>query len=194
MGLPLGVEGHGVPGVLLLPWLPGVDGLELEDPEFGMEVDDPFAVPVPHGELLGEVPGVFGLFGLAVDGCVVLPEVELFGDVDPGVVVFGVPLGELEPGVCPGAVCGVAVPAGGVAVLAGGVAVLAGGVAGEPGVELCPELLLEPPAGAPPPAELWAMAQLPQHNTTASNISFRDDMFLASRRFELFQLRVARRS
>jgi hypothetical protein len=50
-------------------------------------------------------------------------------------------------------------------------------------------LLLEPPAGAPPPAELWATAQLPQHNTTASNISFRDDMFSASKRFELFELR-----
>jgi hypothetical protein len=151
-----------------------------------MEPDDPFAVPVPQGELLGEVPGVFGVLGLAVDGCVVLPGVELFGDVDPGVVVFGVPLGEV-----PGVVWGVAVPAGGVAVLAGGVAVLAGGVAGEPGVEVCPELLLEPPADAPPPAELWATAQLPQHNTTASNISFRVDMFLASGRFELFQLRIA---
>src|SRR6202140_4706954 len=104
--------------------------------------------------MLGEVPEVFGVLGLAVDGCVVLPGVELFGDVDPGVVVFGVPLGEV-----PGVVCGVAVPAGGVAVLAGGVAVLAGGVAGEPGVEVCPELLLEPPAGAPPPAELWAIAE-----------------------------------
>jgi len=123
-----------------------------------MEPDDPFAVPVPQGELLGEVPGV-GVLGLAVDGCRVLPGVELFGDVDPVVVVFGVPLGEVEPGVCPGVVCGVAVPAGGVAVLAGGVAVLAGGVAGEPGVEVCPELLLEPPAGAPPPAELWAIAE-----------------------------------
>ena len=142
-----------------------------------MEPDDPFAVPVPQGELLGEVPGVFGVLGLAVDGCVVLPGVELFGDVDPGVVVFGVPLGEAETGVCPGVVCGVAVLAGGVAVLAGGVAVPAGGVAGEPGVEVCPELLLEPPAGAPPPAELWATAQLPQHNTTASNISFRDNIF-----------------
>lgn len=153
MGLPPGVEGHGVPGVelvpgvLLLPWVPGVDGLELEDPEFGVEPDDPFAVPVPQGELLGEVPGVFGVLGLAVEGCEVLPGVELLGDVDPGVVVFGVALGEAEPGVCPGVVCGVAVPAGGVAVLAGGVAVLAGGVAGEPGVELCPELLLEPPCG-----------------------------------------------
>src|SRR6202158_3001624 len=128
-----------------------------------MEPADPWAVPVPQGELLGEVPGVFGVLRLAVDGCVVLPGVELFGDVDPGVVVFGVPLGEV-----PGVVCGVAVPAGGVAVLAGGVAVLAGGVAGEPGVELCPELLVEPPAAAPPPAELWAIAQLPQHNTTRS--------------------------
>ncbi|HEY3617231.1 MAG TPA: hypothetical protein VGK96_10490 [Candidatus Sulfotelmatobacter sp.] len=146
-------------------------------------------MPVPQGELLGEVPGVFGVLGLAVEGCVVCPGVELVGDVDPGVVVFGVPLGEVEPGFCPGVVCGVAVPAGGVALPAGGVAALAGGVAGEPGVELCPVLLLEPPAGAPPPAELWATAQLPQHNTTA-NISFRDDMFWASRHFELFQLRL----
>jgi hypothetical protein len=184
--LPLGVEGHGVPGfgvipgdvLPLLPWLPGV-GLELDDPEFGVEPEVPFALPgtVPQGELLGDVPGVFGVLGLTVDGCVVLPGVELFGDVDPGVGVSGVSLGEVEPGVCPGVGRGVAVPACGVAVLAGGVAVLAGGVAGEPGVELWPAPLLEPPEGAPAPGELWATAQLPQHNTTVSNISFRDDMF-----------------
>jgi hypothetical protein len=63
-----------------------------------VEPDDPFAVPVPQGELLGEVPGVFGVLGLAVEGWVVCPEVELDGDVDPGVVVFGVPLGEVSGG------------------------------------------------------------------------------------------------
>lgn len=141
-----------------------------------MEPEVPFALPVPQGELLGDVPGVFGVLGLTVDGCVVLPGVALFGDVDPGVVGLGVSLGEAEPGACPGLVCGVAVPACGVAALAGGVAVLAGGVAGEPEVELWLAPLLEPPEGAPAPAELWATAQLPQHNTTDSNISFRDDM------------------
>lgn len=149
---------------------------------FGVEPDVPFAVPgkVPQGEPLGEVPGVFGVLGLTVEGCVVLPGVVVFGEVDPGAAVFGVPLGEVEPGevepgVCPGAVCGVAVPAGGVAVLAGGVAVPAGGVAGEPGVVLCPALL-EPPAGAVPPGAAWAKAQLAQHSTTDSNVSFRDDI------------------
>ena len=150
---------------------------------FGVEPDVPFAVPgkVPQGAPLGEVPGVFGVLGLTVEGCVVLPGVVVLGEVDPGAAVFGVPLGEVELGevepgdVCPGAVGGVAVPAGGVAVLAGGVAVPAGGVAGEPGVELCPALL-EPPAGAVPPGAAWAIAQLAQHSTTDSNVSFRDDI------------------
>lgn len=67
------------------------------------------------------------------------------------------------------------------AVWAGGVAVRAGGVAGEPGVELCPAELcpaeLELPAGAAPPAELCATAQLPQHKTTDNNASFFDICF-----------------
>lgn len=137
---------------------------------FGVEFDPlaEFGI-VPQGELLGDE------LGFVVDGCVVLPGVALFGVV-PGDVAFGVPFGEVEPGdVCPGVVCGVAVPAGGVAVWAGGVAVLAGGVAGEPGDELCP-VELELPAGAAPPALLRATAQLPQHNTTDSNASFLDDM------------------
>jgi hypothetical protein len=53
--------------------------------------------------------------------------------------------------------------------------VLAGGVAGEPGV-LWPALLLELPAGADPPAELWATAQLAQQSTTDSSVNFRDHM------------------
>ena len=53
---------------LLLPWLPGVGGLELDDPEFGVEPDAPLAVSgkVPHGEPLGEVPGL--VRGVGVDG------------------------------------------------------------------------------------------------------------------------------
>lgn len=195
MVLPLAAGGHGVPGEglipgegLVLPWLPGVGGFGLD--VFGVESEAPFAVPgkVPHGEPLGEVPGVFVLLGFTVEGCVVLPGVGEFGEFDPGTVAFGVPPGEVEPGVvcplvCPGVACGVAVPAGGVAVLArgvaglaDGVAVPAGGVAGEPGVEVCPALP-EPAAGAAPPGELWAIAQLAQHNTTDSNVNFRDDIF-----------------
>jgi len=119
-----------------------------------------------------------------VDGCAVLPGVVEFGEVEPGDVVFGAPLDPgvvdpdlVDPGVapglvvCPGVVCGVAVPAG-------GVAVLAGGVAGEPGVEFCPALLPAPPAGAAPAGAPWATAQLAQHNTTDSKVSFRDDISL----------------
>jgi hypothetical protein len=186
VGLLLAAGGHGVPGDglipgegLVLPWLPGVGGFGLD--VFGVEPDAPFAVPgkVPQGEPLGAVPGVLVVLGLTVEGCVVFPGVGELGEVDPGAVVFGFPLGEVEPGFCPGVVCGVAVPAGGVAVRAGGVAGLAGGVAvlagGVAGLELCPSLL-EPPAGAAPPGELWATAQLAQHNTTDSHVSFRDDM------------------
>src|ERR1035441_6765377 len=61
--------GHGVPGVglipgllgdvPLLPWLvlPGVDGFELDDPEFGVDPGVEFVAPgrVPQGEPLGEL-------------------------------------------------------------------------------------------------------------------------------------------
>jgi hypothetical protein len=133
---------------------------------------------VPHGVPLGELPGFFGVLG-TVDGCVVLP-----GAGVAGTVVFGVPLGNVEPGV----VCGV--PAGGVAVLAGGVAVLAGGVAGlaggvavpaggvagEPGVEDCPGLAEPPAGGAPPAGAVCATAQLAQHSTTDSKANFGFDI------------------
>ncbi len=185
--LPLGeaTGGQGFPGAGAAPGvvpperpafpLPGVDGFVVDDPAFGAEPGEPFGVPgrVPHGEPLGELPGVFGVLGLIVEGCVVLPGVGVPGEVDPGIFGFGVVVpgeavpGEAEPGVlgfC-GMVCGVAVPAGGVAVPAGGVAgptgvvagpaggvaVPAGGVTGEPGVELWPADP-EPPAGAAPPA------------------------------------------
>lgn len=196
-----------IPGELLpLPWLPAVEGFELEEPVLddpvladpvfddpvpGMVLDAPFVVPgnVPQGEPFG-MPGVFVVFGLTVEGCVVFPGVAGL-ELDPGALVFGVPLGEVD---CPGVVCGVAVLAGGVAVLASGVAVLAGGVAvpaggvaGEPGVELCPALL-EPPAGAVPAGAAWATAQLAQHSRTHSNASFGDNMFKTSTSFELLQL------
>ena len=75
--------------------------------------------------------------------------------------------------------------------LAGGVAVLAGGVAGEPGVELCPALL-DPPAGAVPPAELWATTQPAQHKTIDSNVRFRENISRASRcSFQLALFREA---
>ncbi len=183
-----------VPGVLgdvpLSPWplvLPGVDGFELDELEFGVELGVEFVAPgrVPHGEPLGEPPGLFGVFGLTVEGCAVLPGVGLVGVVEPGTVEFGVPLGEVDPGVvcCVVLAGGVAVPAGGVAVLAGGVAglaggvaVLAGGVAGEPGVEACPALPEPPAAGAPPDGAVCASAQLPQHSTTDNNASLDFDM------------------
>ena len=91
---------------LLLPWVPEVEGFELEDPAvgdpvfedpvFGAEPDDPLAVPgiVPHGEALGDVPGLFGLFWFAVDGCVAFPGSEGFVGLEPGALVFGVPPGE----------------------------------------------------------------------------------------------------
>lgn len=55
---------------LLLPRVPEVDGFELEDPVFGAEPEAPFAVlcEVPHGAPLGDVPGLFGVLGLTVDG------------------------------------------------------------------------------------------------------------------------------
>lgn len=145
---------------------------------FGVEPDVPFAEPgnVPHGDPLGVVPGVFVVLGLTVEGCVV-PGVAGLGELDPGALVFGVPLGEIDPGVvCPGVV-GVVVWPGLVcdAVPVGGFTLPVGGVAVEPGAELCPALL-DPPAGAAPPGAAWAIAQLAQHNTTAINVSFRDDI------------------
>ena len=124
------------------------------------------------------MPGLFGALGLTVDGCDVFPGAEGLVGFEPGWFVFGVPLGEEDPGVvCPGVVCGVVEPVGGFTAPVGGAV---GEVVGELWVELCPALL-EPPAGAAPPAELWATAQLAQHNTTDSNISFRDDMSKASK-------------
>jgi hypothetical protein len=95
---------------------PELDEPELEAPGFGVEEPEVPAVPgnVPHGEPLGLVPGVFEVFGLTVEGCVLLPGVAGFVEFDPGTV-------DPEPGV--------AAPAGGVAVPAGGVVVLAWGVA-----------------------------------------------------------------
>jgi hypothetical protein len=74
-------------------------------------------------------------------------------------------------------------PVGGLTAPVGGAV---GEAVGELGVELCPAPL-EPPAGRAPPAELWATAQLAQHNTADRNVSFRDDMSKASRCFQIVQ-------
>jgi hypothetical protein len=162
------------------------------DPGLEVELDVPLAVPgnVPQGDPAGDVPlevPVFVVPVFVVDD--ELPAgVVVFGEVEPGMVVFGVPVGELDVGVlgfC-GDACGVAVPvgdvgvpadgvavpAGGVAVLAGGVAVLAGGVAGEPGVELCPEVVELPAGCAPPVGVPCDMAQLAQPKITDSSVIF----------------------
>jgi hypothetical protein len=141
-----------------------LDDPVLGDPALGAEPGVPFAVlgMVPHGDVPGELPGPFGVLGFTVDGCVV------FG-FEPGVLAFGVPLGEEELGLaCPGVVCGLVAPVG-------GFTAPVGGAAGEPDVGLCPAVL-EPPEGRAPPGELWASAQLAQPNTSDSNKSFRDDI------------------
>lgn len=166
----LAAGGHGAPVEGLVPgdapllpllfWLPEVGGFEFDVPGFGAGPEAPFAelVIVPQGEPLGDVPGLFVVFVLTIDGWV---------------LVFGVPLGEAEPGlVCPGEVCGAAVPVGGFTAPVGGAV---GEAVGEVGVELCPPLL-EPPPGRAPPAELWATVQLAQHNRANSNVSFGDDI------------------
>lgn len=176
--------GHGLPGVGFIPGVvgsvppfPGAvgAGFVFDEPVFGVEPEAPLVVPgrVPQGEPLGDLPGFVGVFGLMVDGCVVLPGVGLVGEFEPGTVGLVVPFGEVDPGVC-GVDCGVAVRAGGVAVLAGGVAGLAGGVAGEPGVVLCPAA---PPAGGAPLAgAVCATAQLAHSSTTDSNVNFLADI------------------
>ena len=97
---------------------PGAEGVV--DPDFGVDPDVSFCFPgnVPHGEPLGEVPGVVELFGVTVEGCVGVAGVGVAGEVAPGTV-----------------------PAGGVAVLPGGVAGDACGVAG------CPCGVAVPPGG-----------------------------------------------
>jgi hypothetical protein len=107
---------------------------------------------VPQGVPLGELLGLLGAFGLVVDGSVP-------GWVVPGVVVFGDPFGEVDPGLFWRPACGVAVPAG--------------GVAGEAVVELCPALCPAPcPAdGAEPPAgALCAAAHVVHTNAIDNNV------------------------
>jgi hypothetical protein len=115
-----------VPGVVESPEFgePGFDEPELDDPEFEPLVAPGVPGKVPHGEPLGLVPGLFGLFGFTVEGCVLLPGVGGFGEFEPGTVegVFGVvvPVGGFV-----GAVGGVVAPVGGVVV---------------PGVWACPDV------------------------------------------------------
>ncbi|GEM_PF-6494260 len=88
------------------------------DPSFAVE---PLVVPVPgkspQGEPLGVVPGVVEVFGLTVDGCVLLPVDGGFVEFEPGMVD-----GDFEPLVPVGDV--EVVPVGGALVeLVGGAAV-----------------------------------------------------------------------
>lgn len=114
-----------VPGVVESPEFgePGFDEPELDDPPFEPLVAPGVPGKVPHGEPLGLVPGLLGLFGFTVGGCVLPPGVGGFGEFEPGTVegVFGVvvPVGGFV-----GAVDGVVAPVGGVVV---------------PGVWACPE-------------------------------------------------------
>jgi hypothetical protein len=137
-GLPVG----DIPGVEFAEPLPEAEGEpEFDEPEFdepeldepGLEDSPPCIEPLvvpgaagncPHGEPLGLVPGVLGLFGLTVEGCVLLPGVGGFGEFEPGTVegVFGV---VAFVGGFTGAVGGVVGPVGGVVV---------------PGVWVCPEV------------------------------------------------------
>ena len=107
---PLGeaTGGHALPGAGLVPGLPGevpasfpwLFPLPEFDPEFGAVPELPSVVPgrVPQGVPLGEPPGLFGVLGLTVEGCVGVPGVGVAGELDPGTVGFGVPLGDEDPG------------------------------------------------------------------------------------------------
>jgi hypothetical protein len=115
----------------------------------------------PQGEVVEDDPGVFGLI---VDGLVVLPGVGGLGDVAPGIVAGLV----------------------GVAVLPGGVAVLSEGVAAP---DVFPPVLpalpafpapaagAVPPAGAAPPAgALCATTQTAQAKNIVRTVSFVADI------------------
>jgi hypothetical protein len=69
---------------------PGFVEPGLEDPAFGAPG---VAGSDPHGDPLGTVPGALVVFGFIVEGCVLLPGVAGFGEVEPGTVpVGGVPV------------------------------------------------------------------------------------------------------
>ena len=106
----------------------------------------------PQGPPLGLVCGVFGL---TLEGCVLLPGVGGFGEFDPGTVL---------------GVVGVEVPPGGVAVLPDGVVVAPGAAwpAADPAA----------PAGAAPPAgALCAVTQTAHIRIVESKVSFVADIF-----------------
>ena len=153
-GLPDGVVPC-VPGVGKLPCLlPDVDGVEpgLEDPVFGLGVEpDAVSGRVTQGVLLGVA------FGSVVDGCVLLPGVVVFGEVELGAVV-----------VVGGGVVGVAGLAGGVAVLPGGVAV--------PGVWVCPAAPGAPAGGVPLEGVFCATTHIVQKSSRERKEPFRTDI------------------
>lgn len=165
-----GVAFGEVPGVAwMLPEVPGV-----EPAVFGVELPvAPGVAPgkLPHGDPLGVVPGVFGLFGFTVEGCVLLPGVGGVIEFEPGIadggedpvgggvaVLVGGGVVVLVGGVVGvGAVVlvGVVVGVGAVVLVGGGVAVLVGGAGG---VLVC------------------AATQAAQHKTTERRLIFRSDI------------------
>ncbi len=116
---------------------------------------------VPQGDVVEDDPGVFGLI---VDGLVVLPGVGGLGDVAPGTVA---------------GLVGVAVVAGGVAVLPEGVAVpevFAPVLPAFPAFPV-PAAGAVPPAGAAPPAgALCATTQTAQARNIVRKVSFVADI------------------
>lgn len=148
---------------------PALDAPVFDEPVFAapvLGVEEFPAEPVapgmgPQGDVVADDPGVFGLI---VEGLVVLPGVGGLGDVAPGTVVGVV----------------------GVAVLPGGVAVVAGGVAPlevfAPVLPAFPEFPTPaagamPPAGAAPPAgALCATTQTAQARNIERKISFVADI------------------
>jgi hypothetical protein len=105
---------------------PELDEPGVEDPAFGVEpsVAPGAAGNGPHGEPPGLVPGLLGLFGFTVEGCVLLPGVGGFGELEPGTVGGVLDVVELVGGFT-GVVGGVVEPVGGVVA---------------PGVCACPEV------------------------------------------------------
>ena len=92
-----------------------MDEPDVEDPVSAELLGAP-GVPgmVPHGEPLGVVPGVTEVFGFTVEGCVALPGVGGFGELDPGTLDgdvggFTAPVGGAT-GVLVGGGAGVAAP------------------------------------------------------------------------------------
>lgn len=164
--------GEEVPGLVEVPGVPEepeFEEPELDEPEFDVpeldELDDVFGVVLPL--VPGAAPGIFpqgpplglvcGLFGLTLEGWVLLPGVGGLGEFDPGTVP-GVGLGVF-----------------GVDVLPGGVAVPPDGVVVPPGAAW-PAAPADPLGAAPPAGALCAITQTAQNRSVESKASFVADI------------------